>query len=156
RQVLHRDVTRAEAEVDEVLADDLGLSRVRRARRAVVDGDLPVLHVTGGELLGLGQVLLVQRDVLPPRDTRVEEVRPRLARIRAGLLHVRRSADRVVDRLPQRQVALEQVVGRVHRQVAGAVDGLRPEAALVDAVLAGDTLDLGGRRYGVLVELIRL
>src|SRR5206468_12732612 len=88
--------------------------------------------------------------------TRVEEVRPRLTRIRAGLLHVRRPADRVVDRLPQRQVALEQVVGRVHRQVAGAVDGLRPEAALVDAVLAGDTLDLGGRRYGVLVELIRL
>ena len=79
---------------------------------------------------------------------------PRLAGVRTGLGDVWPAANGVVDRLAQLQVAPEQWSSHVHRQVAGAVDRLRPEAGPVDPEPVGDLLEVR-RRKRALVELIR-
>src|SRR5205807_7064216 len=102
-----------------------------------------------------GEVLRVDADAPPTWDTRVEDVRPGLTCIRARLGHVWLPADRIVHGLPELEVASEHAVRHVQRQVARAVDRLRPEAALVDAVLLSDALDLG-RGQWAFIELVRL
>src|SRR5206468_623258 len=102
RKAFHGDVSRLEAEVDPVLPDDRGLGRVGRAGRPVVDGDLAVPEVSGGQRASLRQIRIerIRLDVRPPGYSRIEETRPRLARIWTGLRDVRASIDRVTNRSP--------------------------------------------------------
>src|ERR1043166_1793297 len=102
------------------------------------------LRLRGGECL-LIFFLMIRR---PPRST----LFPYTTLFRS-LRNVGAPRDRVVDRLAQARVATEQAVRHVHWQVTRAVLRLRPEAALVDAILVGDVLDLGGRNRRILVKL---
>jgi hypothetical protein len=77
---------------------------------------LPLIEVALGQLLGLRHVLLVDRRVAPAGDARVEDVRPGLTGVGAGLRDVRLAIDDRVDALRRLRLPLnserETFIGR--------------------------------------------